>query len=414
MKKFIFDIIKRQEEMQHILDMANRQIDYVHFLNSLGIDVNVAGSRRKPSGGISQEDSPKPMPPVSRDGIIAMFNLRIEQSIHPNDAFVWTIGRELCRLSDTWEEIEHTERVDNALSRLTSAGAVESRMITKQSIPDLPSPSFVEHEIQCCGPVKDFLEATEKADREASGEKAILEEFKIVDVGAIEAIKKVGAYLRKKYCVDLGEQPDLFKNEVFHGNYRLTPPGMSYKAILLGLYHNGELDTVSRILEDICSNYKEYCKEVTMKALGYRLVVGGKMEIGVGTREASNEPASPESTGQNVPRDETAGSSETVAAVGNADATELAEIEPPEDLEALRRSLPNVPSGTQAKDGWIPAREFAEKVGYEMKTLRNCRDDGVKTEDKLFGRDTKGNIWGKKNLNSRTIFYRESSQTVLS
>jgi len=79
-----------------------------------------------------------------------------------------------------------------------------------------------------------------------------------------------------------------------------------------------------------------------------------------------------------------------------------------EDLEALRQSLPSVPRGMQSKNGWTTAKEFSEKVDYDMAYLKKCRSAGVKTKDKAFGKDSKGNIWGKAGTNSRTVFYHES------
>ena len=94
-----------------------------------------------------------------------------------------------------------------------------------------------------------------------------------------------------------------------------------------------------------------------------------------------------------------------LTAVSNADIAELTEIEPAEeDLEVLHQSLPSIPSGTQSIDAWIHVREFANRKGYEIDTLKTYRSNGKKTTDGKFGRDVKGNVWGRKG-NSHTFYY---------
>jgi hypothetical protein len=86
------------------------------------------------------------------------------------------------------------------------------------------------------------------------------------------------------------------------------------------------------------------------------------------------------------------------------------------DLDALRASLPPVPTGTQSKDGWYHVSEFVEMIGKtcenKMKVMANDREiknGGYKTKDGLFGIDKNGYIWGKAGQNTQT-FYRDSSE----
>jgi len=85
------------------------------------------------------------------------------------------------------------------------------------------------------------------------------------------------------------------------------------------------------------------------------------------------------------------------------------------EMEALRdRRLPNGLK-LRNKDEWMLVNDLAKKNKLTLDELNSLRDRGEKTRDKLFGCDQLSNIWAKRTLYAKQIFYYigcESPQNV--
>ena len=71
------------------------------------------------------------------------------------------------------------------------------------------------------------------------------------------------------------------------------------------------------------------------------------------------------------------------------------------EMETLRKLL--LPNGfdQRKKDEW---ESLAADKG-DKASLKSSRNRGEKTQDGLFGRDTQGNIWAKRDANAKKIYY---------
>src|SRR5690606_28589751 len=74
-----------------------------------------------------------------------------------------------------------------------------------------------------------------------------------------------------------------------------------------------------------------------------------------------------------------------------------------EKLEELRRGSP-----VFEKDGivWVSNKIAAERIGLDIKSLRNCRWAGSRTSDDLFGMDSINQIWQRNGPNAHPWYLR--------
>ena len=318
--------------------------------------------------------------PKSISQIIDEFNLAINQSIAPEYTAGLTMGRELCNHSDTWRKPENDSVItNNALARLVLIGILETHIVIKTTITNLPGQSFVEYDVK------------------ATGRK-----FQ----GLADTAQEISVYLKDNYEAELCSMtPKLFDNINDLLEYRLTLNGMNCKAALLSMINEGETIESERIQQFLGALYFAHDSftdsdiEESCNILGYRLVVDGETKIGVGTLETvcGTHPQIPPS--QENPIVDPDAPQEPQTRRRSQKKKQL----PP--LEEVIETLPSPPTNEKENEHWVLAKTAADRTGLQLNSLNAMRNSFNAEKYGPFGRDSTGRVFWKPEESSKKVFY---------